>query len=175
MSCDLWYVIVERKVSLNMAGKKKEDITHEGRFEMRIPLDSDSLNRLRKISEVTGLSDHELLRKWILQEECNLHALQHYFEGIQLKLQHDSSPQENRVPQQIQEPLQKTLQTHGGSEESQESNYRQILLQRMQEMRSQGMTYSKIAAQFNEEGVATVSGAGKWYPSSISQFLATSE
>jgi hypothetical protein len=170
---------MERKVSPNMAGKgkKKEDITHTSDFEMRIPLGSDLAHRLRKISEMTGLSDHELLQKWIVQEESNLHVLQHYAEGIQLKLKHDLAGCLDGPPQRNQNDQQESLETNEELEEGsdQKQDYRQLLLQRIQDMRQQGITLSKIATQFNEEEVPTISGTGKWYSSSISQLLATQQ
>ena len=35
----------------------------------------------------------------------------------------------------------------------------------------EGMTLNKIAKTFNEERVPTVSGAGKWYYSSVANLL----
>jgi hypothetical protein len=162
--------IRERKGSA-MAGKKQENASG---FEIQVPRDSDLPVRLQRISEATGFSDHELLGKWLTQEESNLHALQHYVES-HVRLPHDSPGPLNSVPQQPQKLSKKQPQTQEESEESTESDtgqdYRQTLLQRIQGMREKGMTYSKIASQFNEEGVATVSGTGKWYPSTISQLL----
>jgi hypothetical protein len=154
-----------------MAGKNREGVG----LEIIIPLDSDLPARLQKVSEATGLSDRELLEKWLTQEEGNLHALQHYVES-QLRLKNDSSAPLSGMPRRVQEPPQEQPRSQGESEESitesdSEQGYRQALLQRIHDMREEGMTYSKIAAQFNEEGVVTVSGTGKWYPSSISQLL----
>jgi hypothetical protein len=42
-------------------------------------------------------------------------------------------------------------------------------------MKEQGMSSVKIAEQFNKEGVMTVSGTGKWYSSSVFQFLAKTD
>jgi hypothetical protein len=141
-----------------MAVKKQEEI--------RIPMNSGLAARLQKVSEATGLSDCELLEKWLTQEESNLYALQRFVES-QLRLKHDSTDTLSNVscPSQDQEESEEPI----GSDPGQD--YRQTLLQRIQDMREEGMTYSKIAAQFNEEGVATVSGTGKWYPSTISQLL----
>jgi hypothetical protein len=156
-----------------MARKKKDDAAGESGFEIRIPLESRLLaDRLQKISKATGLSDQELLQKWVIQEESNLHALQHYV-GEKLGQSNDQSGE----PQRVQKPRKKTSQLQEtpestGSDEA--ADYRQTLLQRIQRMRQQGMTINQIASQFNEEGVATVSGTGKWYYSSISHILATS-
>jgi hypothetical protein len=38
-------------------------------------------------------------------------------------------------------------------------------------LKKEGMSQQKIAETFNEEKVATVSGTGKWYSSSINTLL----
>ena len=153
-----------------MAGKKQESVSD---FEILVPLESDLPGRLRKVSEATGLADCELLEKWLTQEESNLHTLRYYAEK-QSRLKHDSPDVPGDV---LEQPLE--IQKQQAQEESEESpgsdsgqDYRQTLSQKIQDMREEGMTYAKIAAQFNEEGVATISGTGKWYPSTISQLLA---
>lgn len=51
-----------------MARKKKDDAASESGFEIRIPLESSLLaDKLRKISKATGLSDQELLQKWVIE------------------------------------------------------------------------------------------------------------
>jgi hypothetical protein len=148
--------------------KKKE----ENGAEIRNFLDSDLSDKLQEISKTTGLSDQELFRKWIIQEESNLHALRHYVEGIRLRPVADEI---DEIPQRLQRPEEEPSQDSDEPEEFTESDeaqsYRRSLLQRIQDMRRQGMTYTKIASQLNKEGVATVSGTGKWYPSTISQML----
>ena len=50
-------------------------------------------------------------------------------------------------------------------------NYRKTLIKRAQKLKKEGMTLKKIAETFNEEKVATMSGTGNWYPSSIANLL----
>jgi hypothetical protein len=148
-----------------MAKKKKEDVTHAGDTVMEIFLDNSLLDKLRKISEATGLSNQELFQKWITQEESVLHVLEYYVD------------QQNKVPRPVEKPQQKSSPVHEEPEESTESdqtqNYRKTLLEKILDLKKQGMPTTKIAAQFNEEGIATISGVGKWYPSSITHILST--
>ncbi|MDR1377661.1 MAG: recombinase family protein [Synergistaceae bacterium] len=137
-------------------------------IEIRIPVGSVLLDKFRKISEATGFSDLELFQKWITQEESNLHVLRHYVDQL------NEMPQRLQTrPQQKSSPVQENLETQEEStKDDKKLDYRQFILQRIQSMRQEGMTFSKISAQFNEEGVVTISGVGKWYPSTISQLLA---
>ena len=49
--------------------------------------------------------------------------------------------------------------------------YRKELVKRAKMLKKDGMTHNKIAKTFNDEEIPTVSGAGKWYASSINHLL----
>jgi hypothetical protein len=153
------------EVRPNMAKKKKEDVTRASDTVMEISLDSTLLDKLQKISEATGLSNQELFQKWITQEESVLHVLEYYVD------------QQNKAPQPVEKPQRKSSPVHEELEESTESDktqdYRKTLLQKILALKKQRMPLTKIAAQFNEEGIATISGSGKWYSSTISYILST--
>jgi hypothetical protein len=141
----------------------------EGKFEMKtrrglqkpkqivieIPYESQAAKRLQSISEQTRLSDYELLLKWL-----NDRDLSNWQKGIEEQLR------------QISELLGGEMMENKNSEvDSPSKSYRQQLLKKIQDLREQGLTYSKIAARFNAENVATISGTGRWYPNTISQIL----
>lgn len=48
---------------------------------------------------------------------------------------------------------------------------REVVLERIQAMRDDGMSMTAIAAQLNREGVPTLSGSGKWHHSVIKRLL----
>lgn len=148
-----------------MAKKQKEDVTRASDTVLKISLDSTLLDKLQKISEATGLSNQELFQKWITQEESILRVLEYYV------------GQQNKAPQPAGQPQRKPSPVHEELEESTESDkaqgYRETLLQKILALKKQGMPLTKIAAEFNEEGIATISGSGKWYCSTISYILST--
>jgi len=152
----------------------------EGEFEMKtrrglqkskqivieIPYESQVAKRLQSISEQTRLSDYELLLKWLDEEEKAIPLrhqasdLSNWQKGIEEQLR------------QISELLRGEMMENENSEvDSPSKSYRQQLLEKIQDLRKQGLTYSKIATQFNAEKVATISGTGRWYPNTISQIL----
>ena len=126
------------------------------RILLEVPSDSDLLLRLEKISEQTGLSSLSLLQKWILQEESLIGVIQ-----------------------RSKKPAPKRVEAHPSVSKSAKSvqydprnpNYRKMLLKRALKLKKEGMTLKKIAETFNDEKIPTVSGTGKWYPSSINNFL----
>ncbi|MDR1622409.1 MAG: hypothetical protein LBS00_08555 [Synergistaceae bacterium] len=131
----------------------------------RIEVPSDLSDRIQHVSEHTKLPYGELLQKWLKQEE-NVIAVERYKEDILQWKQHVEA-QLIALQRQIF-----TLQGTPSSAGFNESEYRRSLLKKIKNLRDQGMTFVKISEQFNDEGIATVTGTGKWYPSSISQFLA---
>jgi hypothetical protein len=149
--------------------RKKKESPYEKGFEMKIPSGSDLPERMKRISDLTGLSDYELVQKWLIQEESALNASRYYVETIQSKLEQNITEQLRSVLYEFQ----KTAKPKAMKEMKAENpgDYRQMLLKRIQDMKDEGMSFVKIADQFNREGVSTVSGTGKWYPSSVFQLL----
>ena len=121
---------------------------------IELPIDSDLLLRMEKISEQTGLSCLSLFQKWVLQEESMI-GLMRYGKGQTAK----------KV-----EVGKKTSQRQT-SDKTVDLNYRKTLAKRAKKLKKEGMTLKKIAEIFNEEKVATVSGIGKWYTSSIAWLM----
>ncbi|MDR1977255.1 MAG: recombinase family protein [Synergistaceae bacterium] len=159
-----------------MVNKKKaiprqEDFKQEN-FKIEIPSGSDLPERIKRVSTLTGLSNYELLRKWLAQEESTLNTSCYYAEMIQSQLQNmteqlrdllGKSPRSATGKTVIEKPMQKAaLEDPEG--------HRRMLLEKMQSMKAAGMSLLKIAEQLNEEGVATISGTGKWYASTVSMF-----
>ena len=126
---------------------------------------SDLPVRLEKISAQTGLSPHNLLQKWMLQEETLIGIMQSNKEAkpAQAETQPDVDPQKNTDDQR--------KSTEGIPSDPGSPNYRKMLIKRIQKLKKEGMTLKKIAETFNEEKVLTVSGAGKWYSSSIANLM----
>ncbi|MDR2180798.1 MAG: recombinase family protein [Synergistaceae bacterium] len=155
-------------------GKKKE-MPYEKGFEIKIPSGSDLPERMKKISALTGLSDYELLQKWLVQEESALNASRYYAETIQSNLRQNIAEQLRTLLQEFRGTAKpkaaKEPQETKEAKPEETGEYRQTLLKRIQDMKNEGMSFVKIADQFNQEGVATVSGTGKWYPSSVFHLL----
>ena len=131
----------------------------------RIEVSTDLSERMQHVAEYTKLSYSELLQKWLKQEE-NVIIVENYKEDIlQWKL---------HVEAQLMGLQRQMLNLQGTSENEgfNENEYRRSLLKKIKTLREQGMTFVKSSEQFNDEGIATITGVGKWYPSSISQFLA---
>jgi hypothetical protein len=150
-------------------GKKKGRPSGKN-FEIKIPSDSGLPARMEKISSLTGLSNYELLQKWLVQEESVLNVSRYYVETTQAKLQQNFAEQLRSVLHEFKKTPQSKAAIETTPEKSQDD--RQTLLQRIQNMRDEGMSFVKIADQLNQEGVSTVSGSGKWYASSVFQLLA---
>jgi hypothetical protein len=131
---------------------------------LKIEVPNELPGKMQNISEHMKLSYSDLLRKWINQEEHVINA-EHYEEDL-LKWRQHVEAQLIALQRQVFQ-LQKTSAEEGGNEQE----YRRSLLKKIRTLRDQGMTFVKISEQFNNEGIATITGTGKWYPSSISQFL----
>ena len=149
---------------------KKKGKPFEKSFEIKIPSGSDLPERMERISGLTGLSDYELLQKWIVQEESVLNASRYYAETMQAKLQQNFTEQLRSVLHEFQKTGKPKAAKETKPEKSED--YRQTLLERIQNMRDEGTSFVKIADQFNQEGVPTVSGIGKWYASSVFHLFA---
>ena len=117
--------------------------------------DTDLPLRIEKISEQTGLSSINLLQKWILQEESLIEVIRRSKEHTSKRATHASvSKSAEFVPPDPGSP-----------------DYRKMLAKRAKNLKKEGMTLKKIAETFNDEKMPTVSGSGKWYPSSITNLL----
>ena len=124
---------------------------------LEVQSNSDLPLRLEKISEQTGLSSLSLLQKWILQEESLI--------GV---IQRSKEPASNRA--EAHPSVSKSEDTVVPYDPS-NPNYRKILVKKAMKLKKDGMTLKKITETFNDEKVPTVSGAGKWYSSSINNLL----
>lgn len=169
---------------MDMVYKKKgkqQDRDYDNAITIGVPLDSDLPKRLQRVSEQTGLLDHELLQKWLTQEESAIHVLQNHGEKIRLTLKQDVADQLTGLMQQMRRTFEQvqSKKLAGAREpvgelpgEDESGERRQALVARVADLRNQGMTLTKIADQFNAEKVPTLSGSGKWHPSTITMLLA---
>ncbi|MDR1623098.1 MAG: recombinase family protein [Synergistaceae bacterium] len=127
---------------------------------LEVPVDSDLPGRLQSISEQTGLSSHDLLQKWILQEESWIRVIQRGKEAADGQAKRmETSPDTSDLAPQTEEA------------DADNSDYRKTLVDRVRKLKKEGVTLTKIAEIFNEENLTTVSGKGKWYSSSIAWLL----
>jgi YesN/AraC family two-component response regulator len=149
----------------NMARAKNAKEQKKQTIIVEVPVGSDLPERLEDLSKYTGLSYSNLLQKWIVQEETLVSMFQRREEEL---LKRFETRQSVSRPEKPAADVDNTSRT----EESDES-YRQKVIQRIEELKAQGMTFSEIAKLFNTEGFSTVSGTGKWYPSSVSLILGT--
>jgi hypothetical protein len=120
---------------------------------------SDLRSRIEKISEQTGLDLVNLLQKWVLQEE-SLIGLMRYNKGqasAQTETRRDASD------------VQKQEKTAGTSAIT--PKYPKALFKKAEKLKKAGMTLKKIAEIFNDEGLPTISGVGKWHAGSIALLL----
>ena len=131
---------------------------------LKVQSGSDLLVRFENISEQTGLSHQSLLQKWILQEETLI--------GI---IRNNKSMEEQTETCRDDEPQRKPVARRRSTEnvlsDTGSLNYRKTLIKMAMKYKKDGMTLKKIAETFNEEKVLTVSGAGKWYSSSIANLM----
>ena len=129
------------------------------------PVISDELAfRIMNIAGQTGISPPDLILKWVLQEETLIGVIQRIKEPMAETKPNVES--QNKTAAQVKRA--KTITPEPGN-----PNYRNALLKRAQKLKKEGMTLKKIAETFNEEKVATVSGTGKWYSSSIANLLSS--
>ena len=131
---------------------------------LEIQPDGNLQARIEKISERTGLSTHDLFQKWILQEETLI--------GI---IRNNKSMEEKAETSRDDKPQRKPVARRKSTEsvltDTSSLNYRKTLIKMAMKYKKDGMTLKKIAETFNEEKVLTVSGAGKWYSSSIANLM----
>jgi hypothetical protein len=154
--------------------KKKEKPSEES-FKIKLPSGSDLPKRMERISDLTGLSNYELVQKWLVQEESLLNASSRYYvETMQSKFQESFTEQLRSLLREFRKadkPAGKP-ETEKKTKPEKSKDYRQTLSQKIQKLRDEGMSFVKIAERFNQEGVSTLSGSGKWYASSVFQLLA---
>ena len=129
-----------------------------------VPIGSDLQSRLEKISKQTGLSHANLIQKWILQEEF-LIGLARYGKERETAQAKKNRKADRQQISDFSEQEETVVIDHGNP------NYRKMLAKKAKKLKKEGMTLKKISETFNEEKVATVSGTGKWYTSSISWLL----
>jgi hypothetical protein len=138
-------------------------------INIEVPVNSDLPAKLENVSAQTRLSYYELLEKWLFLEERENQVNAKHREEEFLKWTRQFEARLDDIQSQLFALWKKPEEEGGPSEQ----DYRRVLLQRIRNLRNEGMSFVKISEQFNKEGVPTVSGTGKWYPSSISQFLTT--
>ena len=147
-----------------MAIKKNSKDRPEESFWKSV-FNADMLSRIKGITEQTGLSPTDLFLKWILQEESLIGLIQ---------AGKDQTAKQPKTTTDI--PVQKTVTAKekaakGDSLAPKNPGYRKELVKRVEKFKKQGMTLKKIADTFNDEKVSTMSGAGKWYASSINNLM----
>ena len=130
---------------------------------LEVQSSSDLPARLEIISEQTGLSTLNLLQKWMLQEETLIGIMQRNKEPKVEQAEKRPAPQKNTDD--------KRKSTEAIPSDPGNPNYRKTLVKMAQKLKKSGMSLNKIAENFNEEKVPTVSGTGKWYYSSIANLL----
>ena len=139
-----------------MAKKKTEDLPEESYWK---PVFSAELvSRIMKIVGQTGLSPTDLVLKWVLQEESHI--------GLVLANSTQTTMRSKTATEQDKDAEDVSLDP--GS-----PDYRKELVNRAKKLKKSGMTLKKIADTFNDEGVLTVSGTGKWYASSVANLLSS--
>ena len=145
----------------------KKDVINPAKMipMLEVQSGSDLPAKFERISEQTGLSPLSLLQKWMLQEETLI--------GIMQRSKETKADQTEAIPDVA---LQKNTDDQRKSAESipidpDSPKYRKSLIKRVQKLKREGMTISRIAKTFNEENVQTVSGKGKWYSNSIVSLL----
>ena len=132
-------------------------------INVKVPIYSDLSFRLEKISKQTGLSNFNLIQKWVLQEESLL-GIMLYKERME-----QTAPSKRTVRQKKISGVKE--QGDPAAIDPQSQAYRKALAKRVKKLKKEGMTFKKIAETFNDENISTVSGTGKWYTSSITWLL----
>jgi hypothetical protein len=123
--------------------------------------------RLEKVAEQTGLSPMNLLQKWILQEETLIGLMQQHNKN---QITSQAQTKVGATPQQ--KPATKRAKKDVAPLDPNDPNYiRKALIERVMELKNDGMAYTKIAQALNDEKAPTLSGTGKWYASSVTNLL----
>jgi hypothetical protein len=121
---------------------------------------SDLSSRIEKLSEQTGLDVQSLLQKWVLQEESLI--------ALMLRGKNHGTEQVE-TPAYVSQQLGSDALKQGKTVEvnPDRSDYRKVLIKRINKLKKEGIPLFKIAKIFNEENLQTLSGKGKWHSSSI--------
>ena len=126
------------------------------------PLISDELAfRIMNIAGQTGIAPPDIILKWVLQEETLIGLIQ---SGKGQTTTQPKTATDNPVPKE------KGVK-NASSLDHKSLGYRKELVKRAKMLKKKGTTQNKIAEIFNDEKIPTVSGAGKWYSSSIANLL----
>jgi hypothetical protein len=130
---------------------------------LQIPSDSTIQDRIIKVMQYTNLSYRGLLEKWLRQEESSLEVAKHTEEEILKRIKTRVDILEKQVLQ-----LGERLSRPG---KPSKAAYKKSLVFQVLCMRKADKTYKQIAEFFNKEGTHTLSGRGKWSPTSVKQLL----
>jgi hypothetical protein len=152
-----------------MALKRAKKNQTEAVSILGVQVSSDLPDRLQKLSEQTGLSSHNLLQKWILQEELWIGVMQR--DKGQMTGRTQESPKKTR--QQVSgTPQQKETQEEAAEINPNKSkSFHKTLSARIKKLQKEGMTLKKIADILNDENLPTLSGRGRWHASTIIRFM----
>jgi hypothetical protein len=163
-------------------------------ISIRLSPNSDLADRMKALAKRAALPYSALLEKWIETEESEPRARGRGAVKSEAKWKDEVDRQISRLQSQVAALEGKPASRSKASETSKAprgkmksgrkargrpgteisenlSETQRELLQKIGDLRREGLPYSKIADRLNSEGVATISGSGKWYPSSISTFL----
>jgi hypothetical protein len=130
---------------------------------LQIPPDSNLPDRIIEVIQYTSLSYRGLLEKWLHQEEASIEAAKRAEEEIS-----------KRVEERVAILEKKVLRLEGKDmrwEDPSRAQHKRMLVSQVLSFRKAGKTYKQIADLFNEEGMHTISGRGKWSTTSIQQLL----
>jgi len=126
---------------------------------IEIPPESQAVKRLQSVSEQVQLTYYELLLKWLDDEEK---AIQMQRDTKDLSgWQKNLETQLNKIAELLRGKTPGDEISDSETCAPSEKDYRQQVIEKIQNLREQGLTYSKIAAQFNADGVVTMSDKGK--------------
>ena len=95
--------------------------------------------------------------------------LNRYEESLIGVIQQSKAP--TPIPQQAEAQQSVPQGAEAVQPRSGNTEYRKKLIKRAMKLKKEGMSDKKMADTFNDEKVPTVSGAGKWYSSSINNLL----
>ncbi|MDR2180902.1 MAG: hypothetical protein LBP21_11390 [Synergistaceae bacterium] len=131
---------------------------------LEVPSNSDLPSRIEKISEQTGVGTLDLFQKWVLQEESLIGLIRRGRgqAANRTATYPDTSPQQDSGDRK---------QEKAAEIDPDSPNYRKTLIQRAKMLKKGGMTLLQIGELFNEENLPTMSGKGKWHPSTIATLL----
>jgi IS30 family transposase len=149
---------------MDMVYRKKEKQQEKNKVKgheiiIKIPFDNDLPERLKKISEQTGLFDYELLQKWTIQEESVINVLQNQGEKIRLTLKQDIEDQLASLFHKMRQTLEQTPDKKTEADKRLDESIgkdnpgerREALIREVAKLRKEGLTLTKIAEQFNTD------------------------